>query len=256
MFVKVISCEVAFREICACAARSVNQVDLDFLSQGYHDNPDVGICRIQDRIDAIEADRFDAVLIGYGMCNTMLSGLRAPVHTQLVVPRAHDCITFFLGSRKRYSEFFLEYSGTYYFTAGWLEHRQRGGERPDRKQGAGLGTQFNYEELVEQHGEENANYLREMMDSWTSHYTNGVFIDFDFSAHLPVKDEAKRYCRERGWEYGEVQGDLSLLQRWLDADWSTEDFLVVPPGEVIQPSYDDTIIQIEPVAVPDTATGR
>ena len=53
MFLKVIACEVAFRELCACAARSPNQFDLDFLSQGYHDNPEVGIHRIQECIDAV-----------------------------------------------------------------------------------------------------------------------------------------------------------------------------------------------------------
>ena len=246
MFLKVIACEVAFREICACAARSVNQIDLDFLSQGYHDNPEVGICRIQDRIDAVEPGRYDAVLVGYGLCNTMLSGLRAPAHTRLVVARAHDCITFFLGSRERYGEFFRQNSGTYYFTAGWLEHRMRGGERPQRNQAIGLGSQFNYEELVERHGEENARYLMGVMEGWSSHYTHGMFIDFDFSTHLPHKEEARIICEERGWQYGEIAGDLTLLQRWLDADWLTEDFLMVPPGELIRPSYDDSIIQIEP----------
>ena len=138
MFLKVIACEIAFREICTCAARSPNLFDLEFLSQGYHDNPDIGVARIQERIDTMEPDRFDGVLVGYGLCNNMLSGLKAR-EAPLVVPRAHDCITFFLGSKERYKEYFLSHSGTYYYTAGWLEYRQRGGERVERKQGAGLG---------------------------------------------------------------------------------------------------------------------
>ena len=88
MFLKVISCEIFFRELCACAARSVNQMDFEFLSQGYHDNPEIGIKRIQERIDAVPAGQFDAVLIGYGLCNTMLNGLQAR-DTRLVMPRAH-----------------------------------------------------------------------------------------------------------------------------------------------------------------------
>lgn len=246
MFFKVIACEVAFREICYCAARSPNLFDLDFLSQGYHDNPEVGINRIQERIDAVEPGRFDAIMLGYGLCNHMLTGLVAR-HTRLVIPRAHDCITFFLGSKERYQEFFLSHPGTYYFTAGWLEHRQRGGERPERKQGAGLGVQMAYEALVEKYGEDNARYLLETMGNWTQHYSHGVFIDFEFSTHLPAKARAKALCEERGWEYMEVQGDLSLLQRWFDGPWPEEDFLVVAPGERVTPSYDDRIVQIEPV---------
>ena len=242
MFLKVIACEVAFREICHCAARSVNLCDLDFLSQGYHDNPEVGLNRLQKRIDALEEGRFDAVFLGYGLCNNMLSGLCAR-HTPIVVPRAHDCITFLLGSRKRYREFFQENPGTYYYTAGWLEYRQRGGERPERRQGAGLGGQKSHEEMVALYGEDNARYLAEFMESWTRYYTRGIIIEFEFTAHLPYKEQAREICRRRGWRCEEVQGDLSLLQRGLDGRWSEKDFLIVRPGEQIRPSYDDDIVR-------------
>jgi hypothetical protein len=43
-----------------------------------------------------------------------------------------------------------------------------------------------------------------------------------------------------------MTGDLGLLQRWLDGDWSEKDFLVVQPGQQIAPSYDDRIIVTEP----------
>lgn len=247
MFLKIIACEVAFREICHCAARSNNLFDMEFLSQGYHDNPEIGLERIQELIDQVEENRFDAILLGYGLCNNMLSGIRAG-STPLVIPRAHDCITFLLGSKERYQQIFQEQPGTYYYTAGWLEHRQRGGERPERKQGAELGDQKSYEEMVEQYGEENARYLTEFMDTWTQHYTRGLVIDFDFTAHLPFKDQARQLCQQHGWNYEEVQGDLVLLQSWLDGRWSEEDFLVVRSGEQVHPSYDRQIIQIASIA--------
>jgi hypothetical protein len=246
MFLKVIACEVAFREICHCASRSVNLFDLEFLSQGYHDNPEIGLGRIQELIDATEKDRFDAVLLGYGLCNNMLSGVRAD-DLPVVIPRAHDCITFLLGSKERYREIFDEQPGTYYYTAGWLEHRQRGGERPERKQGAELGDQKSYEEMVEQYGEENARYLHEFMDNWTQHYTRGLVIDFDFTADLPFKKEARRLCQQHGWQYEETQGDLALLQNWMDGNWDNRDFQVVHPGEQVRPTYDSRIIQIAPL---------
>lgn len=246
MFLKVISCEIFFREVCACASRSVNHMDLEFLSQGYHDNPEVGIKRIQERIDAVPQDQFDAILIGYGLCNTMLNGLQAR-HTRLVVPRAHDCITLFLGSRQRYNDHFLANSGSYYYTTGWLEHRQRGGERPERRQGAGLGEVRTYEQMVEEYGEDNARFLLETMENWTQHYSRGVFIDFDFTAHLPCKEEARQICTQRGWDFEVIEGDLSLMQRFVDGAWSPDDFMVAEPGMRIEPSYDEQIIQIEPV---------
>ena len=36
MFLKVIACEISFREISFCAAQSPNIIDTEFLPQGYH----------------------------------------------------------------------------------------------------------------------------------------------------------------------------------------------------------------------------
>jgi hypothetical protein len=48
-FLKIIACEIAFREICHVAARSPNLLDLDFLTQGLHDTPRTGGVEIQRR---------------------------------------------------------------------------------------------------------------------------------------------------------------------------------------------------------------
>lgn len=247
MFVKVVACEVVFREICHCAARSRNQMEFEFLSQGYHDNPEVGLARLQGILDEAEPGRFDAILMGYGLCNNMLSGLVAPAGTRLVIPRAHDCITFFYGSKERYRAEFDACPGTYVYTAGWMEHRQRGGERPERRQGADLGGDQSHEEMVAQYGEDNARYLQQFLGNWTSHYSRGVFVNFDFTDHLPYRDQARQICVERGWEFVEIDGDLSLIQAWLDGPWPQDEFLVVEPGQHVVPSYDDAILQIVPV---------
>ena len=87
-----------------------------------------------------------------------------------------------------------------------------------------------------------------MLGSWHQHYQRGVFIDFDFTRQLPCKEQAKEICQRRGWAYEEVEGDLSLLQAWLDGCWDAEDFLVVKPGQRVEPSYGEDIIQIEGLA--------
>ena len=42
MYLKILACEVAARELYYAAARSTNIVDLEFLSQGHHDTPASG----------------------------------------------------------------------------------------------------------------------------------------------------------------------------------------------------------------------
>src|SRR5690349_17710170 len=127
MFFKVIACEIAFREICHLAAASPHIIETHFLTQGLHDRPAHGREELQKQIDAVPAGKFDAVLVGYALCGNILNGIRA-THTRLVIPRAHDCITFFLGSRSRYDALANERPGSYYYTSGWLECLRRRGE--------------------------------------------------------------------------------------------------------------------------------
>ncbi|MBI3852848.1 MAG: DUF1638 domain-containing protein [Verrucomicrobia bacterium] len=251
MFLKVIACEIAFREICFAAARSPNVIDLEFLTQGHHDVPGAGRQEIQERINAVPAGKFDAILLGYGLCSNMLVGLRSD-HTRLVIPRAHDCITFFLGSKERYQNCFAERPGTYYYTSGWLECRQRRGLREDEAGGAflpahtGAGAKATYEHWVKKYGEEKAQYLLEVMGRWTDNYSHGTLIDFDFTKPLALDEQVRKICAERGWQFEKIEGDLRLLQRWLDAQWDSADFLVVKPGERVVASYDEGIIAATP----------
>jgi hypothetical protein len=256
MFLKVIACEIAFREICFAAARSKNFHDLEFLAQGYHDVPATGRMELQKCIDAVPAGKYQAVLLGYGLCSGILVGLSTP-HVPLVIPRGHDCITFLLGSKERYQKDFSERPGTYYYSSGWLECRKRRGVNPNCVAGgflpaaAGANSKAIYEDWVRKYGEDQARYLFEVMGHWRSAYSHGVLIDFDFTKPLGLRDQVEVICEECGWQFEEVEGDLRLLQRWLDGEWLREDFLVVRPGERIIATGDDKIIGAQPLtAIP------
>jgi hypothetical protein len=250
MYYKVIACEIAVREICYLAARTKNILDLEFLTQGYHDIPATGRQKIQEQIDAVPAGKYDAILLGYALCSNILVGLKTP-HTPLVIPRGHDCITFFLGSKKRYEDFFNSHPGTYYYTSGWLECRQRRGSDP--KQGAAFflpastlpGAKAAYQEWVDKYGEEQARYLLETMGQWSDSYSHGVLIDFDFTKPLELSKEVQKICTEHHWAFEEVAGDMSLLEKWVNGDWPEEDFLVVRPGDEIEPTYNEKIIGVK-----------
>ncbi len=53
MFLKVIACEIALREIAFVASQSRHIVDFEFLTQGLHDHPNLGREQVQQRIDAV-----------------------------------------------------------------------------------------------------------------------------------------------------------------------------------------------------------
>ena len=248
MFLRVIACEIAVREICFTAARSPNLVDIEFLTQGYHDTPRAGQAEIQKRIDAVPAGKYDAILLGYGLCGSILDGLTT-THTKLVIPRAHDCITLFLGSKERYQNCFSQSPGTYYFTSGWLECVKRRGSKATPEEGSllaagpGLNLTVSYQVWVQKYGEEQANYLMEEMSRWTAAYAKGTLIDFDFLSHLRLKEAVQQICGQKKWQYSELPGDLGLFQKLLDGDWPDSAFLVVMPGQKVAASFEAGVIK-------------
>lgn len=250
MYLKVIACEVACREIWYVAAHSKNLLDLEFLPVGHHDLPKQGHLDLQARINAIPPEKYEAILVGYGICNLMLNGLTCS-HTPLVIPRAHDCITFFLGSKERYQQLFQSCPGTYYFTPGWAEFAERKARaRGETVSGDMISTQTTafslgktYEELVEKYGEDNARYLIETTAAWTQHYQRGMVIHFNFDQALALRQKVAAICQKFGWALEEVAGDLGLLTRWVDGPWEAGEFLVVQPGQSVHPSHDERVIE-------------
>ncbi len=258
-YFKVIACEIAFREICHVAARSPNLLDLEFVTQGLHDLPRSGLTELQRRLDAVPAGRYEAILLGYCLCGNLIAGLRAG-STPFVVPRAHDCITLFLGSRSRYDALMGDGRMRYFYTSGWLECLERRTRRSDECEADSAGERANFlptraaspegnpvlfAQWVERYGEEKARYLREVMEEWSRHYTHGTLIDFAFAKGLKLDERVRGLCEGRGWEFECVPGDLALLQRWVDGDWAAEDFLRVDPGQVVRPSHDVGVIRAD-----------
>ncbi len=250
MYLKVIGCEIAARELYYSAARSANMVDIELLTQGHHDVPARGREDLQARINEVPEGKYDAILIGYGLCSNLLSGLTTP-HTRLVIPRAHDCITLFLGTKERYQECFASRPGTYYYTSGWLECPKRRGTTTSMWTGtdapatASLNLKSAYEQWSKKYGEEQAKYLLEEMSRWTSAYTHGTLIEFDFLQHLDLAQQVRQICQEKQWEFQQLEGDLRLFHNLLDGKWPETDFLSVAPGEKVVATFDARIIGVE-----------
>ncbi len=104
MRLKLIGCEIFYREICAVVSRSPNLVDIEFMLKGLHDIGCAGMLeRLQGALDRVDERKYEAVIFAYGLCNNGIVGLTAR-SIPLVIPRAHDCITLFFGSSTRYME--------------------------------------------------------------------------------------------------------------------------------------------------------
>ena len=242
MRLKAICCEVLARQVYYVSAFSPHVIDLETVSKGLHAEPDVLRADLQARIDASEEGKYDAILLAYGLCSNSIAGLVC-THAQMVVPRAHDCITLYLGSKERYGDEFRANPGTYWYTADYLE---RGADDGDR---IALGAAEEdksmsavYQEYVDKYGADNADYLMEVMGAWRQHYNRAAYVDTTEMCLPDYSDQVRELAARRGWEFERLAGSLVIIRDLLEGRWDEERFLVVPPGDTIAPSYDAHIV--------------
>jgi len=231
----VIACHVLWRELCYFAALSPNSCTFDFLRQGLHNTPEILRKELQAAIDRTTPP-CDAILIGYGLCSNGLEGITAR-NIPLVAVRAHDCITFLLGSKERYRAYFDAHPGTYWYSPGWIESSSMPG--PER-------VSHLLAEYTEKYGADNAQYLMQMEQAWMNEYSNAAYIDLGFGDNERFRAYTRDCAQWLGWHFDELTGDPSLIQRLFSGQWNSSDFLIVPPGHVIAASHDDTILCARP----------
>ena len=245
MRLKLIACEILYREVCAAVARSPNRVDLEFLPKGLHDIGQEGMSgRLHEVLAAVDESNCDAVLFGYGLCSNGLVGLAAPT-VPLVIPRAHDCITLFFGSKERYLEYFQNNPGVYFKTSGWIERGENLQQLAPQSIPEKSGLAMTYEELVAKYGEDNAKFLYEKLGDMTRNYRQIAFIEMGVEPDDRFERLARRQAAERGWNFEKLQGDMALIRRLVDGPWDEDEYLIVEPGCRVAPSFDDKIIKAE-----------
>lgn len=248
MRLKCIACDVLARPVYLSAAQSPHIVDVTLERFGLHLTPNKLRETLQNHIDsATSGGVYDAVVLAYGLCGKATHNLRAG-EIPLVIPRAHDCITLFLGGRDKYNQEFSQCPGTYWYVQDFVER----GESEDIPLSIGAYTTSDaeklYAEYVEKYGEDNAKYLMEVMDAWQSHYERAAFIDMGLGENGTAESRALADAKRYDWRFERMTGDLILVKRLLDGNWTEEDFLILQPGQTIEMIGGDEIIRINETA--------
>jgi len=245
----LVGCEVLYREFCLGALRSEATIDFALLPQGLHATPGELSIRVQQEIDRLESEEtlkaaagkgsfmqagYDSILIGLGLCSNGVAGVTAR-RTPLVIPRGHDCITLLLGSVAAYKEYFEKYSGTYWYSSGWIERTVVPG--PDRREAV---MKF----YAGKYSEEKARILADAEMEQYAGYKYAGYINWNHATAARDREYTKQCAEFMGWEYIEVDGDPAMMIDFLGGNWDEERFLTVKPGQSIEPSHDDCILKI------------
>ena len=241
MKIRCLSCEALARMVYISAAHSPQMIDVDIIRLGLHNTPDLLRNTLQAKIDGLAGHGYDAVVLAYGLCGKSTQGLIAR-DVPVVIPRAHDCITLFLGSREKYQSEFENKPGTYWYALDYLERRDDTGTvlslgASDMAQD----LQKTHREYVEKYGQDNADYLMTIMGAWQAHYQRAVYVDMGVGNGKQVEQLAQKDAADRGWTFERMEGDLVLVKKLLFGEWD-DDFQILQPGERLGMTFDEKIV--------------
>lgn len=234
--IALLACKVFEREIAFLTENSAHIAETRFYEIALHDRPDTLREKLQGEILALDArDDIEAIVLAYGLCGRGTAGLRAG-HHPFVLPRAHDCITMFIGGKERYAAHQRGCPTCYYYTPGWNQARRVPG--PDK-------VAAMREEFSDQFDEDDVEFLIESEKAaWAMHDT-ATYIDLGTADAETGADYAKQCADSLGWKYERIHGDPTLLRDLLEGRWDDERFQIIRPGEVLGHSPDERILRAE-----------
>lgn len=236
MHMTLLGCKVFMRELYHLCAHSKHTVEIRWMKAALHSYPGTLRPALQEAIDKIESEEnslSEAILLGYGLCSMGVVGLRTK-KLPLIVPRAHDCITLLLGSRKTYRDLFEQHNGgVYWYSSGWIEQFDVPGKQYDE--------QAKYAEYVLKYGEENAEYLIEMEKGWTQHYDLAALIEWPGLEDERLRELTQEIAKRQDLKYECIPGEDTLLSKMVNGDWD-DNFVIVKPGQELAYASDEAIL--------------
>jgi hypothetical protein len=236
--IALLACAVLEREIALHGGTARHIVETRLFEMGLHDQPDRLRAILQENLDAVDQRTdIEAVVLAYGLCGLGIAGLR-PLRHKLVVPRAHDCITLFMGSKEAYAAHQKRCPACYYYTPGWNRGRRVPGPQRLEAMRVELGAKYEPEDVE---------FLIETeREQWALHNT-ATYIDLGTDDAKAEADYARKCAGELGWKFEHCQGDPALLKDLLLGNWDAERFQIIEPGMKLAHVPDATIMRAEPV---------
>lgn len=144
------------------------------------------------------ASGYDAILLADGAGFVSENGLQAG-EIPLVIPRVHNCISLLLGGSDAYRNLFARFNGELCWALP-----EAGSELCFIPRG------------------------------------DCTCLCYLADTELNLNDAslgARAIAQKNGWDYFQVENDLSLLNRLLTGDWEHDDILIVPKNQSVFPTY-------------------
>ena len=207
---KIIACRTLIEEMRPLLPPGMEVLTLE---SGLHLHPDKMRDALQALVDDITVNT-ETIILGYGLCSMGVIGLKAS-HSTLVIPRQHDCISIFLGSRRAYEEALDQEPGTYFLSKGWID--------------AEITLLDELKRMEERYGKKRA---QRVMKRMLQHYRRLAFIDMGYEDQEAYRQFSRRTAKELNLAYEEIRGTAEVLRRICNGPWD-RDFAVAAPGHTV-----------------------
>lgn len=213
---KIISCAIFKPYIELIETQNNLFFDVEYLDIKQHDKPKQLNALLQEKIN--ESKAVDEILLLYGLCGNAILNLVAndiPVR----ILKVHDCAMVLSGTRERYKKLFSNNLSQAYACASYNSldsyHNYK--------------VSLEYLRLVDQYGQENADYVLETL------YRPKSDTIFYFNYHLKEDEkEIKKYDQDK---LIIMDGQLTMLKDvLLNKDYKDSELLKT--NEYIDPIYD------------------
>jgi len=234
--IALIACRVFEDEIALHGGGAPHIASTRFLEVGLHDYPDNLRKALQTEIDAFDTLDVEAVVLAYALCGRGTAGLRAGRH-RLVIPRGHDCITVFMGSKEKFACQQAASPDSYYYTPGWMKaNRTPGPERLESLR----------EEFAKKFDPDDVEFLLESEKANWAQHGRAVFLDLGTPGANENAAAAEKAAESLSWKFERIPGDPSMLGDLLAGRWDNERFQIVEPGMLLTHSPDERIFKSSP----------
>jgi hypothetical protein len=237
--IALLACAVFEQEIALLNRGAEHVVETRWFEMGLHDRPDQLRATLQEALEVVDLRTdIEAIVLAYGLCGRGTAGLRLRRH-KLVIPRAHDCITVFMGSKEAYAEHQRRCPTCYYYTPGWNRNRRVPGPEKLQALKAELAKKFDADDIE---------FLLETeREQWAQHNT-ATYLDLGTAEAESEAAYARKCAAWLGWKFERIRGDATLLRDLLWGIWDDARFQVIEPGMQLAQSADENVMRAEPAA--------
>lgn len=241
----LLACKVFEHEIALHARGAHHLVETRFFEIGLHDRPDELRATLQQHLAELDArPDIEAVVLAYGLCGRGTVGLHSSRHP-LVIPRAHDCITVFMGSKEAYAGHQRRCPTCYYYTPGWNRARRVPGPEKLELMRADLAARFDPEDV---------DFLIESENEQLALHDTATYLDLGTADAEQEADYAKNCAEWLGWKFERLPGDPTLLRDLLWGNWDDDRFQIIPAGMQLGHAPDESVMRAEarPTEAPES----